>query len=220
MSTRVVLLGPPASGKGTQGRKLAETLGLAYLSTGALLRAAVQEGSSLGKQAEPVLARGDYLSDELMCSIMAAWLEDQSGGWVLDGFPRSLPQAVFLDHWLVARGLELDAAVLLEVPFEVLLDRMIARVECPVCRWSGNRSQLGLSSQCPDCGSPAGPRADDNPENFRSRYAEYEEHTLPVVDRYRDLGLLRRFDATRGASEVGAELVAAIQSPNSHGETN
>ena len=90
---RIVLLGPPASGKGTQGRRLAATLGLGYLSTGALLREQVENKTPLGNLAEPILARGEYLPDDLMCRILGDWLERQSGGWVLDGFPRSLPQA-------------------------------------------------------------------------------------------------------------------------------
>ena len=92
---RVVLLGPPASGKGTQGRRLAASLGLGYLSTGALLREHVENGTELGKQAEPILARGEYLPDDLMCPILADWLARQNGGWVLDGFPRSRPTGGF-----------------------------------------------------------------------------------------------------------------------------
>ncbi len=109
-------MGPPASGKGTQGRRLAASLGLGYLSTGALLREQMEEGTALGKQAEPILARGEYLPDHLMCPILADWLSRQTGGWVLDGFPRSLPQAVFLDNWLARSDLKLDVAVSLEVP--------------------------------------------------------------------------------------------------------
>ena len=138
---RVVLLGPPASGKGTQGRRLAASLGLGYLSTGALLREEMESGTDLGKQAQPILARGEYLPDDLMCPILADWLSRQTGGWVLDGFPRSLPQAVFLDQWLAQRDLKVDAAVSLEVPFEVLLARIADRVECPDCRWTGQRDQ-------------------------------------------------------------------------------
>jgi adenylate kinase family enzyme len=121
---RVVLLGPPASGKGTQGRRLADSLGLAYLSTGALLRSEVAAASDLGKRAEPFLARGEFLPDELMCPILGDWLAKQTHGWVLDGFPRSLPQAVFLDEWLAQRSLAVDVAVSLEVPFSELLARM------------------------------------------------------------------------------------------------
>ena len=205
-SPRIVLLGPPACGKGTQGRRIAETLGLGYLSTGALLREQVEARTELGNQAEPILARGEYLPDSLMNPILAEWLSQQGGGWVLDGFPRSLPQAIFLDEWLEAHGLSLDAAIFLEVPFEDLLDRIRNRVECPDCRWSGQHPELQPGGKCPACGSPAGRRADDSEANFRSRHSEFVSLTLPVIDRYRGLGLLSPCDATAPRDEVTAQL--------------
>ena len=204
---RVVLLGPPASGKGTQGRRLAENLGLGYLSTGAVLREAMEEGSELGKQAEPILARGGYLPDSLMCPILADWLSRQAGGWVLDGFPRSLPQAVFLDDRLARQDLKLDAAVSLEAPFNELLTRIQDRVECPECRWTGHRNQLVGSHECPICLSAAGSRADDSEENFRSRHAEFVTLTQPVIDHYRKLNLLCPCDATAPQDEVASRLL-------------
>lgn len=204
---RIVLLGPPASGKGTQGRRLAASLGLGYLGTGALLREHVEADSELGKQAAPILAHGEYLPDDLMCPILAAWLSGQTGGWVLDGFPRSLPQARFLDDWLVQRELKLNAAVSLEVPFEVLIARIHERVECPECRWSGQKMQLHSADKCPICGCPAGPRADDGEENFRSRHAEFESLTRTVIDHYQKSGLLFPCDATAPQDEVATRLL-------------
>lgn len=204
---RVVLLGPPASGKGTQGRRLAASLGLGYLSTGALLREHVGNATELGRKAEPILARGEYLPDALMCPILADWLDRQNGGWVLDGFPRSVPQAVFLDEWLAQHGHRIDAAISLEVPFEELLARIQSRVECPACRWSGQRPQLTTGGKCPKCDSPAGPRADDTEDNFTSRHAEFVSLTQPVIERYRDLGVLSTCDATTSQDEVAAALL-------------
>ncbi len=203
---RVILLGPPASGKGTQGRRLAASLSLGYLSTGALLREQMEAGTELGKKAEPILARGEYLPDELMCPILGDWLSRQRGGWVLDGFPRSLAQAVFLDQWLNLRDLKIDVAISLEVPFEKLISRIRNRVECPQCRWSGQRNQLNAGSQCPVCTSVAGSRADDSEENFRSRHAEFLNLTAPVIEHYQDLGLLATCDATAPQDEVAAHL--------------
>ena len=203
----VVVLGPPASGKGTQGRRLAASLGLGYLSTGALLREHVGTGSELGKKAQPILARGEYLPDELMFPILADWLSQQSSGWVLDGFPRSLPQAVFLDEWLAEHGSAIDRAVSLEVPIGELLRRISDRVECPECRWSGQRKQLVDGTSCPACGNPAGPRADDNEENFRSRHAEFVSLTQPVIDHYRRMEILSACDATAPQDEVAARLL-------------
>ena len=218
MSLRLVLLGPPASGKGTQGRRLAEELGLPYLGTGALLRSAVEDGTALGQQAAPILARGEYLPDSLMCPIMAEWLESQPGGWVLDGFPRSIPQADFLEAWLAGKQQRLDAAIVLEVPLETLLVRLSNRLECPECRWSGRLEDLNGAGRCPECGGVAAPRADDTPSNFRSRLAEYEENTLPVVLRYEQAGVLHRFDATPAPDVVASRLLDLVQSLKSHGQ--
>lgn len=210
MASRIVLLGPPASGKGTQGRRLASALGLGYLSTGALLREAMEEGTALGKQAEPILARGGYLPDDLMCPILGEWLDRQSGGWVLDGFPRSLPQAVFLDEKLAQNGLTLDRAVSLEVPIDELLARVTNRVECPDCRWTGQKEQLTDGGKCPSCGHAAGPRADDDEENFRSRHAEFVTHVEPVIARYRAAGQLATCDATASQDEVAARILQLL----------
>lgn len=207
---RIVLLGPPASGKGTQGRRLAASLSLGYLSTGALLREQVETGTELGKQAEPILARGGYLPDELMCPILEDWLSRQSEGWVLDGFPRSLPQAEFLDGLLAKAGGRIDAAVSLEVPLPTLLQRINDRVECPECRWSGQRAELASGGSCPLCGFSAGPRSDDNEENFRSRHAEFVSLTLPVIEHYRALGVLYPCDATAPQDEVAGRLLRLL----------
>ncbi len=208
---RVVVLGPPASGKGTQGRRLAERFGLGYLSTGALLREEMKNGSELGNQAEPILARGGYLPDELMCPLLADWLGRQTGGWVLDGFPRSLPQAEFLDRWLADHGMTLDAAVALDVPFETLLERMRDRVECRECRWSGGQAELPPDGCCPKCGGPAGPRADDTEANFRNRHDEFSTLVLPVIERYRQRGVLFPCDATAPQDVVAERLAAPFQ---------
>jgi adenylate kinase len=205
-----VLLGPPASGKGTQGRRLAASLGLGYLSTGALLREHVETGTDLGNQAEPILARGEYLPDDLMFPILADWLDRQNAGWVLDGFPRSVPQSVFLDEWLELRDLRIDAAVSLEVPLPDLLGRIQDRVECPECRWSGQSGQLAADQKCPDCDAPAGRRADDSERNFLSRHAEFVNLTQPVIERYRHLGVLSACDAKAPQDEVAAQLLTLL----------
>lgn len=204
------MLGPPASGKGTQGRRLAERLDLAYLSTGALLREQMEQGTELGKKARPILARGGYLPDELMLPILEDWLARQDGGWVLDGFPRSLPQAKFLDASLAERGGEVDVVVSLEVPFYQLLARIQDRVECPDCRWTGQRMQLTLESKCPTCDGSASPRADDNEENFRNRHSEFVALTQPVIDHYRGMGILCPCDATAPLQGVTDQLLEVI----------
>lgn len=210
---RVVLLGPPASGKGTHGRRLATALKLNYLSTGALLRENMEEGTPLGLAAEPILARGGYLSDELMCPVIGDWLEKHpdSPGWVLDGFPRSLPQAEYLDQKLLENGLFFDAAIALEVPFEELLERIRNRVECPECRWSGQINQLSSERNCPKCGHLAAPRADDDEDNFRNRHNEFIQLTVPVIDRYRETGKLLSIPATGPKDDVAATILSRLK---------
>lgn len=210
---RVVLLGPPASGKGTQGRRVADRLGLAYLSTGALLREHVENGTALGRQAKPILDRGEYLPDGLMCGIIGAWLDARSGGWVLDGFPRSLPQAEYLARRLEEKGAVLDGALYLDVPFDELLGRIRSRVECPECRWSGRKAQAAGGGNCPECGAVVGSREDDTEENFRSRHQQFVEITMPAVEWYRSHGKLIPVDASRAVDDVTAALLEGLHLP-------
>ena len=209
---RVVLLGPPASGKGTHGRRLAASCGLDYLSTGALLRENVEQSSPLGRAAEPILARGGYLPDALMFPVIADWLgkNSQGAGWVLDGFPRSLPQVNFLDEQLAHSGLFLDFAIALEVPFAELLGRIQGRVECPACRWSGQKIQLASGGQCPQCGGLTAPRPDDDEVNFRNRHAEFTQLTAPVIEHYRTAGKLLAIPATAPKDQVSTSILEKL----------
>lgn len=206
----VVLLGPPASGKGTQGRELAKALSVPYLSTGALLREHVENATDLGQKAKPILDEGQYLPDALMFPIVADWLRSRNDGWVLDGFPRSLAQAGFLDGWLEAQGGKLAAALLLDVPFEVLRERIVGRMECPKCRWSGQRESLPDSLACPVCGNRTTPRADDSLENFTSRFREFEQWTIPVSRFYQDKGILKKIDATDERETVSSRILEIL----------
>lgn len=215
---QLILLGPPASGKGTQGRRLAEAFGLAYLSTGALLRRAVADDSPEGREAKPILARGGYVSDDLMFRLISPWLREHRAGWVLDGFPRTLAQDDFLRDWLQSRGERVQAAIALEVPKVELVRRIENRVECPQCSWSGQSGDLDARDACPKCGGDAAPRSDDSLENFLSRFREFAEHTLPVIERYAAEKRLLEVDATAPMDEVSARLTRTVKGLN-HGET-
>lgn len=210
---RIVLIGPPASGKGTQGREIAERLGLDYLSTGALLREAIENRCELGLAAEPILARGGYLPDSLMLPILADWLEraDPAKGWVLDGFPRSLPQAEYLDAWLVSHHQKLDLAIVLEASIDELIERTYSRVECPDCRWSGRKDELNADGKCPSCGANATSRSDDDEANFRNRYAEFVAHTVPAIDFYQKTGRLFRVSAIDSRETISATILNQIE---------
>jgi adenylate kinase len=209
MPIRVVLLGPPAAGKGTQGRRLAVAAAVDYLSTGAVLREAIENDTSLGRAVKPILDRGGYVPDELMCPILGEWLDQHSGGWVLDGFPRSLPQAEFLDQWLSVHGCKLDRVIALDVPLDELLRRRAGRVECPDCRWTGQSSQLNADRLCPLCQAVVGRREDDDEENFRSRHDAYLRHTLPLIAYYESRSCLVHRDAT-ATVDVVAESIRSL----------
>lgn len=209
---RIVLLGPPASGKGTQGRAIAAQMGLNYLSTGALLREAIDNRCELGLAAEPILARGGYLPDALMEPILGEWLvrHDDKNGWVLDGFPRSLGQAQYLDQWLSSHGKKLDMAITLAAPYEDLVSRIRSRVECPDCRWSGKTDELRDAEFCPTCGGLATARHDDSEENYKNRYAEYVAYTLPVIDFYREASSLLSVSANGTREVISAEIFSHL----------
>ncbi len=205
------MIGPPASGKGTQARRIADKLGLRYLSTGALLREHMENGTAIGRMAGPILNHGGYLPDSCMCEIVEQWLENSGKGWILDGFPRSQAQADFLQQWLGERSQKLDAAVFLKAPIEILKDRIEGRVECPGCRWSGGRAEL-TGGACPECGEMAETRGDDTLENFLSRHQAYENYAKPLVESYLQAGILCACDATRPRDEVTGQLLAALKS--------
>lgn len=145
-----------------------------------------------------------------MNSIIARWLAKQSAGWVLDGFPRSLSQAEFLATALAGRNISLGAAILLDVPFATLLERIKTRRECPECRWSGPVSDLVEGVRCPQCGATACPRPDDDEANFRNRFHEYTTHTAPVAEWYETQGLLVHCDATAAPETVARRLMQAL----------
>ncbi len=202
----IVLLGPPASGKGTQGRFLAKRFGLSYFSTGRQLRRELKAGSALGRKAEPFLENGRYVPDELALSLVIDWIEEECRGWVLDGFPRTVPQADQLDGLLGAECAILQA-FLLEAPVEDLERRVLERRECTSCSWTGTKLQAEKSGGlCPTCGGQLGQREDDELANFRQRRQEFEELTLPVADYYEQSGRLRRVCGTGRPDEVFSRL--------------
>ncbi|MDP0491811.1 MAG: nucleoside monophosphate kinase [Verrucomicrobiota bacterium JB023] len=186
MTRNFSLLGPPASGKGTQGRRLAERFAVPYLSTGACLRREIERGSAIGQQAEGYLARNEFVPDSLAVDLVRSWLSEHDGGWVLDGFPRSLPQAEAL---VMDAGTNFQA-IALEVPREELVRRVGLRRECVKC---GRVAKEG-EPVCPNCGGEWTVRDDDTPEKFRKRYEVYKNLTVPVLDFFEGRGQLTIID--------------------------
>ncbi len=181
MKQRLLFLGPPGAGKGTQAELLAERHQLLHLSTGELLRAEVKAGSALGQEAEAVMARGELVSDALVLAIVRHRLEGHQGGWLLDGFPRNLAQAEALDGLLAELDQRIERVLLLELEDGVLIQRLLSRG-----------------------------RADDNEAVIRNRLVVYQEQTAPLIDHYRNLGLLRSVEASGTVAEIGERIVASL----------
>jgi adenylate kinase len=189
----IVLLGPPGAGKGTQGERLAEQLGIPKLATGDVLRAAVREGTPLGLAAKAAMDRGDLVPDDVILGIMKDALRapEASAGVILDGVVRTVPQAEGLQRVLYELGRPLDAVLVVEVPDDTIVERLSARTVCDTCQtpYTG----IAPGTTCPRCGGRLVRRRDDEPEAVRNRLAVYQRQTAPVIDWYRQDGVPLRF---------------------------
>ncbi len=191
---KIILLGPPGAGKGTIAKALMERDGSVQISTGDILRAAVAAGTELGKQAEAAMKAGDLVSDELIMGIMRERLqqEDCQRGYLLDGFPRTLPQARALKTLLEDLGEKLDAALELDIPREVIIERLTTRRTCSNCGEIYNVKTRPPKDEgvCDVCGGPVVQRDDETEEAIENRLKVYQQQTAPLIDFYRDEGLL------------------------------
>lgn len=203
MKNRIVLLGPPATGKGTQAALLSAAFGIPAASTGAMLRAEKTKGSTIGLEAEKWTARGLLFPDELALRVVWQWI-DKRTRFLFDGFPRTLGQAESFDHGLDERGLPLDTVYLLDLPEETIRQRMVSRLTCQGCGAVYNESfhRITGESPCPACGAALSRRSDDTNEALDQRMAQYREQTLPVAGHYRSKGLLKQVDASPGRDAV------------------
>jgi adenylate kinase len=217
---RIVLLGAPGSGKGTQSQRLVTRLGIPQISTGDLLRAAVARGSELGRQAKAAMDGGRLVEDALVLGMIRERLgeRDARAGFILDGFPRNLAQAHALDHLLVELGQPLDAVVQLEVDYRELVQRIAGRRTCADCGRVFNlltSPPTGADALCPKTGAPHRlmQRPDDNEATVTERLRVYDEKTRPLIDFYRARGLLRVINAEGDVDEVTARLLQALAVP-------
>ena len=200
----IVLLGAPGAGKGTQAQKLVAEYGLAHISTGDLLRAAIKEGSKLGKKAKGYMDEGKLVPDDLVIDLVKERLEadDAQKGFILDGFPRNTAQAVTLDSELAEMGRTLDAALLVSVEPDVIVERLSSRRTCRSC---GYTAPAGVDT-CPRCGGEMYQRDDDKPETIQHRLVVYESQTAPLVEYYRGHSILKEVDGDRPVDEVYADV--------------
>ncbi len=205
---RIILLGAPGAGKGTVAKLLTEYDGSVQISTGDILRAAVREGSDLGKEAKAYMDRGDLVPDDLIMRIMEKRLaeKDCREGFILDGFPRTIPQAEALKKLLEKLDIRLDFVVNLEVPREVILDRLTTRRTCsnPDCQaiYNVKSNPPAPGGLCKLCGSPVIQRDDETEEAITNRLETYNEKTAPLIGFYEKEGLLRNILSVSSAEAV------------------
>jgi adenylate kinase len=210
----LILLGPPGAGKGTQAERLEDDFRLPYIATGNMLRAAVEQGTDLGAQAKAYMDAGDLVPDELIIGMILECVSEErcADGFLLDGFPRNLAQAVSLDASLGGLGRRITAALLIDVPDEDIVRRLSGR---RTCTKEGHVYHVDFNPPkhdgvCDIDGSKLFQRDDDRPETVERRLRVYHENTEPLVEHYQDQGVLRRFDGTRNPTEVHDHLRAAI----------
>jgi len=211
---RIVLLGAPGSGKGTQAKILTGEKNVPHISSGDILREAVAAGSRFGQQAKAIIDAGDLVSDEVMLGIIAERRgePDASEGFILDGFPRTKQQALDLEELLDQLGAPLDAAVLLDVDFEILMKRLTGR---RTCSKTGKLLNVYFSSQdeldaCTNAGGELIHREDDNEETIAKRLDVFRKITQPVIEFYRDRGKLKTVDADGAVDDIHARLLDAV----------
>jgi adenylate kinase len=211
---RIVLLGPPGAGKGTQAQSLAALWGIPQVASGDLLRAAVREGSKLGREASGYMDRGALVPDELVLRMIAERLEkpDARAGFILDGFPRNVSQAETLAAILAKMNIRLDKAVAVIVPDEELVKRISGRRTCRNCNamYHVTFEPPKKAGVCDKCGGELYQRADDKEETVRERLKVYRESTQPLLDHYGRLGLLEKIDGIGSVGEVEKRIIAAI----------
>ena len=205
----LILLGPPGSGKGTQGERLQEDLELPYYATGDILRAAVRDGTEIGREAKEYMDRGDLVPDDVIVGVIAERIDQREAedGFILDGFPRTGPQAEALDTKLGDLGRRLSAAVLIDVDDEEVVRRLGGRRTCP----NGHIFHVEFDPPekegvCDVCGEPLLIRDDDKPEVIRNRLDQYHAKTKPLVAYYEDQGLLKRVDGDQEPEQVSDQI--------------
>ncbi|GEA18252.1 adenylate kinase [Moorella sp. E306M] len=211
---RLVLLGPPGAGKGTQAALICKHLGIPHISTGDMFRQAIKEGTELGRQAEKYLQSGGLVPDDVTIGLIQERLSqsDCRQGFLLDGFPRTVAQAEALDAWLAGRKEKLDAVIDIEVPREELMARLTGR---RVCRQCGATYHLQYNppaeaGKCDVCGGELIQRADDTAATVGKRLDVYNEQTAPLITYYRQRGLLKEIDGSGDIAAVSRAIGAAL----------
>lgn len=212
---KLILLGPPGAGKGTQAKRLQDAYNIIQLSTGDMLRSEVASGSDLGKEAKEVMEAGKLVSDELIINMISSRIEhdDCKNGFILDGFPRTTPQAEALDKMFEEKDMKLDLVIEMKVDDDAMVERITGRYTCAKCGTGYHDSfqKPATEGVCDKCGGTEFTRrADDNAETVRSRLEAYHEQTAPIISYYGDKGILKSIDGMAAIDNVTEQLKGVI----------
>lgn len=209
------MLGAPGAGKGTQAANLAKELNIPHISTGDIFRANIKNGTELGKKAKSYMDAGKLVPDELVCDLVAERIakDDCKEGYILDGFPRTIPQAEALDKAVLALGTKIDYAVNIDVPDEAIITRMGGRRACLNCgaTYHVQYNPPKKEGICDTCGHPLVLRDDDKPETVQTRLNVYHEQTQPLIDYYEKKNILVTVDGTQSMDKVFSDILKAVK---------
>ncbi|MEO8206770.1 MAG: nucleoside monophosphate kinase [Chthoniobacterales bacterium] len=213
LKRRIVLLGPPASGKGTQAHLLSTHFNIPTASTGAMLRHEIADGTAIGLEASQYTNDGGFVPDELVLRIVSAWMDKHENGFILDGFPRTLSQAEALEKDLVKRQRSLDIAFLFNLSDKEIHERVTNRLTCDACgaTFGEQLHSLKEKSVCPHCGGVLTHRKDDTEATLVNRLAIYQEKTLPIANFYRERGILNECDGSVAPEILFEKLSNALK---------
>ena len=211
---RIIMLGAPGAGKGTQAKMIADKYSIPHISTGDIFRANIKNGTELGKKAKEYMDQGLLVPDELTVNLVIDRVaqDDCKNGYVLDGFPRTIPQAESLDAALSEMGAKIDYAINVEVPDENIINRMSGRRACLACGATYHIVHIPTKVEgiCDRCGSETVLRDDDKPETVKKRLDVYHEQTQPLIDYYSGKGALVEVDGTKDMNDVFADIVKIL----------
>ena len=211
---KIILLGAPGAGKGTQAEAICKHLSIPQISTGNIIRAALKNGTEMGKKAQAYMDAGKLVPDEVVIGIIEERLQedDCKNGYVLDGFPRTIPQAEALDHALAEMGEKMDYAINVEVPDENIVNRMSGRRACVDCGATYHIVYAPTKEDgvCDKCGGSLILRDDDKPETVKKRLGVYHDQTQPLIDYYTNAGILKEVDGTIEIDDVFGEIVKIL----------
>ncbi len=211
---RLVLLGAPGAGKGTQAKLLIDKYGIPQISTGDILRKAVADGTPLGKEAKIIMDKGELVTDEIVIGLVKERLaqDDCKKGYILDGFPRTTPQAEALDAELTAMGTPLTDALSVDVPMEDLMKRLTGRRTCKGCQqmYNVHFSAPQKDGACDKCGGELEQRADDKEDTIKNRLEVYQKSTAPLIDYYSGKGILKSVEGTGSIDDIFGKVCSML----------